>query len=107
MIKETLSALPVLLTFLLAGCGGGGSVSHSTDGAASGTRLDVTASIWSSRPVSEWPEVNGATAIALGKAPAGASHSASVYVVGDIAADRNIAGCLYISGSGRGTLFNS
>ncbi|SFV00957.1 sialidase family protein [Pseudoduganella namucuonensis] len=60
------------------------NVFHSTDGGATWTKLGVTGSIWGSHPTSEWPEVYGATAIALGKAPAGASYSASVYLVGVI-----------------------
>ncbi len=60
------------------------SVFHSLDGGATWTKLSVTGSIWGSHPSSEWPEVYGATAIALGKAPPGASYSASVYLVGVI-----------------------
>jgi xyloglucan-specific exo-beta-1,4-glucanase len=60
------------------------SVFHSPDGGATWTKLSATGSIWGSHPITQWPEVYGATAIALGKAPAGASYSASVYVVGVI-----------------------
>ncbi len=60
----------------------GHSIFHSLNGGVTWTKLNVTGSIWGSHPVTEWPEVYGATAIALGKAPAGASYSASVYVVG-------------------------
>jgi hypothetical protein len=115
------------------------SIFHSTDGGATWTKLGVTGSIWGTHPTSEWPEVYGATALALGKAPAGASYSASLYLVGVIngvwglhrsddagvtwkrinddkhqfggigviAADQNIVGRVYISGSGRGILFNN
>jgi xyloglucan-specific exo-beta-1,4-glucanase len=115
------------------------SVFHSPDGGASWTKLDVTGSIWGSHPVTEWPEVYGATAIAIGKAVPGASYSASVYLVGVIngvwgvyrsdngggswsrvnddkhqfggigviAADHSIAGRVYVSGGGRGILFNN
>jgi xyloglucan-specific exo-beta-1,4-glucanase len=62
----------------------GHSIFHTLNGGATWTKLNVTASIWGSHPVTEWPEVYGATSIALGKAPAGASYSASVYVVGVI-----------------------
>jgi xyloglucan-specific exo-beta-1,4-glucanase len=60
----------------------GHSIFHSLNGGVSWTKLNVTASIWGSHPVTEWPEVYGATAIALGKAPTGSTYSASVYVVG-------------------------
>jgi xyloglucan-specific exo-beta-1,4-glucanase len=117
----------------------GHSVFHSLDGGMTWTKLSVTGSIWGSHPTDQWPEVYGATAVALGKAPAGASYSASVYIVGvingvwgvyrsdngggswsrinddkhqfggigPIAADHNIAGRLYMAGSGRGILFNN
>jgi hypothetical protein len=48
------------------------------------TKLNVTAPIWGSHPTYSWPEVYGATSIALGKAPVGASYSSSVYIVGTI-----------------------
>ena len=115
------------------------SVFHSLDGGLTWTKLSVTGSIWGSHPTSQWPDVYGATAIALGKAPVGAGYTASVYLVGvingawgvhrsddgggswrrinddqhqfggvgAIAADQNIAGRLYIAGSGRGILFNN
>jgi hypothetical protein len=58
----------------------GKSILHSLDSGATWTRLSVTAPIFGE---STWyPDVYGATAIALGKAPAGASYSASVYVTG-------------------------
>jgi xyloglucan-specific exo-beta-1,4-glucanase len=60
------------------------SIYHSLDGGATWTKLSVTASIWGDHPTWSWPVVYGATSIALGKAPAGASYSASVYVVGVI-----------------------
>jgi len=60
------------------------SIFHSLDGGATWTKLSVTASIWGDHPTWSWPVVYGATSIALGKAPAGASYSASVYVVGVI-----------------------
>ena len=114
------------------------SVFHSTDGGVTWKKLGVTGSIWGSHPTTEWPEVYGATALALGKAPAGASYSASLYLVGVIngvwglygsddagatwkrinddkhqfggigviAADQNVVGRVYISGGGRGVLYN-
>ena len=60
------------------------SIFHSLDGGATWTKLSVTESIWGDNPTWSWPVVYGATSIALGKAPAGASYSASVYVVGVI-----------------------
>ncbi len=114
------------------------SVFHSLDGGVTWTKLSVTGSIWGSHPTSEWPVVYGATSIALGKAPAGASYSASVYIVGvingvwgvyrsdngggswnrfnddkhqyggisSLAADQNVAGRLFLGGSGRGVLYS-
>ncbi|SFU81973.1 sialidase family protein [Pseudoduganella namucuonensis] len=58
----------------------GRSILHSVDSGASWTRLNVTAPIFGQS--TWWPDVYGATSIALGKAPVGATYSASVYVVG-------------------------
>jgi hypothetical protein len=117
----------------------GHTIYHSTDAGATWKKLSVTASIWGGRPTTQYPDVYGASALALGKAPAGAKHSSSLYLVGVIggvwgvhrsddagatwrrinddqhqfggigmiAADQGIAGRLYISGSGRGILFNN
>jgi xyloglucan-specific exo-beta-1,4-glucanase len=57
----------------------GNAVYHSTDTGATRQRLSSFASIWGGNP---WPDVYGATAVALGKARAGATYSAAVYVVG-------------------------
>jgi xyloglucan-specific exo-beta-1,4-glucanase len=57
----------------------GSAVYHSTDSGATWTKLSTFASIVSANP---WPDVYGATAIALGKAKAGATYSAAVYVIG-------------------------
>jgi hypothetical protein len=57
----------------------GNAVYHSLDSGATWTKLGSFASIWGSNA---WPDVQGATTIALGKAKAGASYSAAVYVVG-------------------------
>ena len=62
----------------------GNSIYHTTDAGATFTKLNVTASIWGARETWYFPEVYGATAITLGKAPAGAKFSASLYVVGVI-----------------------
>lgn len=58
----------------------GQRIFHSLDAGATWTRLNVTASIFGSSQF--YPDVYGASSIALGKAPAGASYSASVYIVG-------------------------
>jgi hypothetical protein len=114
----------------------GNAVYHSTDSGATWTKLSQFASIAGSNP---WPDVQGATAIALGKAKAGAPYSAAVYVVGTIngvwgvhrsddggatwtrfnddahqfggigvmAADQNVYGRIYVSGTGRGLLYSN
>lgn len=62
----------------------GNAVYHSVDSGASWTKLDNFASIWGSRQTWQWPEAQGASVVALGKAKAGAAYSAAVYVVGVI-----------------------
>jgi hypothetical protein len=62
----------------------GYSILHSTDSGVTWTKLNVTAADWGSHQPWEWPDVYGASSIALGKAPAGATYSASIYVVGII-----------------------
>ena len=57
----------------------GNAVYHSTDSGATWQELSTFASIWGSNP---WPDVQGATAVALGKSAPGASYSAAIYVVG-------------------------
>jgi hypothetical protein len=57
----------------------GNAVYHSLDSGATWTKLTQFASITGSNP---WPDVQGATAVTLGKAKAGASYSAAVYVSG-------------------------
>jgi xyloglucan-specific exo-beta-1,4-glucanase len=59
----------------------GNAVYHSVDSGASWTKLGNFASIWGSNP---WPDVQGASVVALGKAKAGATYPAAVYVVGVI-----------------------
>jgi hypothetical protein len=114
----------------------GNTVYHSTDSGATWTKLSNFASIFAGN---QWAEVQGASAIALGKAKAGAPYSAAVYVVGVIngvwgvhrsddagatwirfnddahqfggigviAADQNVYGRIYISGTGRGMLYSN
>lgn len=60
----------------------GQNLLHSTDSGATWTKLNATAPIWGKNETWSYPEVYGATAIALGKAPAGAAYSSSLYVVG-------------------------
>ena len=60
----------------------GYNVLHSTDSGVTWTNLNVTTQDWGNNPTWMMPEVLGATSIALGKAPIGATYSSSVYVVG-------------------------
>jgi xyloglucan-specific exo-beta-1,4-glucanase len=62
----------------------GQNILHSTDSGATWTKLNATAPIWGKNPTWLYPEVYGATSIALGKAPVGAAYSSSVYIVGII-----------------------
>jgi hypothetical protein len=62
----------------------GQNILHSTDSGVSWTKLNVTAPIWGNNPTWMFPEVYGASSIALGKAPAGATYSSSIYIVGVI-----------------------
>ncbi len=112
----------------------GNAVYRSVDSGATWTKLSQFASIMGSNP---WPDVQGATLVALGKAAPGAAYSAAVYVVGVVngvwgvyrsedagvtwarfnddahqfggigvmAADQNIYGRIYVSGTGRGLLY--
>jgi hypothetical protein len=114
----------------------GNAVYHSLDSGATWTKLSQFASIMGSNP---WPDVQGATMVALGKAKPGAAYSAAVYVVGVVngvwgvyrsddggatwsrfnddahqfggmgvmAADQNIYGRIYVSGTGRGVLYSN
>jgi xyloglucan-specific exo-beta-1,4-glucanase len=114
----------------------GNAVYHSLDSGATWTQLASFASIPGSNP---YPDVQGATLVALGKAKAGAAYSAAVYVVGVMsgvwgvyrsddggaswsrfnddahqfggigvmAADQNVYGRIYLSGTGRGMLYSN
>ncbi|HSX84160.1 MAG TPA: dockerin, partial [Cellvibrio sp.] len=62
----------------------GHSIYHSLDSGVTWTKLSATESIWETRPTSQWPDVYGATSIALGKAPDGAVYPAWIYVIGVI-----------------------
>ena len=61
----------------------GFSILHSTDSGANWTKLNVTQSIADPNNYYQ-PKIYGATSITLGKAPAGARYSASIYIVGVI-----------------------
>jgi len=114
----------------------GNAVYHSVDSGATWTKLSRFASIMGSNP---WPDVQGATLVALGKAAPGAAYPAAVYVVGVVsgvwgvyrsddagvtwtrinddahqfggigvmAADQNIYGRIYVSGTGRGVFYSN
>ncbi|MGQ3052409.1 MAG: dockerin [Roseateles sp.] len=62
----------------------GNAIYRSMDSGATWTKLSQFASLWGSRQTWQWPEVQGASAVALGKPAPGASYSAAVYVVGAI-----------------------
>ena len=62
----------------------GNTVYHSVDSGATWAKFGNFASIWGSRDPSQWPDVQGASVVALGKAKPGAPYSAAVYVVGVI-----------------------
>jgi hypothetical protein len=57
----------------------GNTIYHSTDSGVSWTKSPTFASVWGSN---NWPDVQGATVVTLGKAAAGSSYSAAVYLVG-------------------------
>ena len=59
----------------------GNAVYHSLDSGATWTKLSQFASITGRNP---WPDLQGATLVALGKAAPGATYSAAVYVVGAV-----------------------
>ncbi len=57
----------------------GNAMYHSTDSGATWNKLPAFASVWGSN---SWPDLQGATAVAVGKAAKGASYAGAVYVVG-------------------------
>jgi hypothetical protein len=59
----------------------GNAVFHSTDSGATWTKVGNFASIWT---VNAWADVQGATAVTLGKAATGSTYSAAVYVIGTV-----------------------
>ena len=60
----------------------GSNILHSTDSGLTWTKLNITRSIYGGS--SFYPDVYGATSIALGAAPVGADYSSSIYIVGTI-----------------------
>jgi xyloglucan-specific exo-beta-1,4-glucanase len=114
----------------------GNALYRSVNSGASWTKLSTFASVFGGNA---WPDLQGATAVALGKAKAGSPYSAAVYVVGTvngvwgvwrsddggatwarhnddahqfggigvIAADQNLYGRIYVSGTGRGMLYSN
>ena len=105
----------------------GNAVYHSTDAGATWQKLGTFASIWGSN---QWPDVYGATAVALGKAKAVVGVVDGVWGVyrsddggmtwtrfnddahqfggiSVIAADQNLYGRIYVAGNGRGVLYSN
>jgi hypothetical protein len=62
----------------------GNTIYHSLDSGATWTTFNNFASVWGTRQTWQWPVVQGASNVALGKAKAGAAYSAAVYVMGTI-----------------------
>jgi photosystem II stability/assembly factor-like uncharacterized protein len=117
----------------------GNAMYHSTDSGVTWTKLANFTSFWGTHATWSWPEVQGATLVALGKAAPGASYPAAVYVVGVMngqwgvyrsddgganwtrfnddahqfggigvmAADQNLYGRIYVSGTGRGLFYSN
>jgi hypothetical protein len=117
----------------------GNAMYHSTDSGVTWTKLANFTSFWGTHGTWSWPEVQGATLVALGKAAPGASYPAAVYVVGVMngqwgvyrsddgganwtrfnddahqfggigvmAADQNLYGRIYVSGTGRGLFYSN
>jgi hypothetical protein len=60
------------------------TVYRSIDSGANWTKLNNFASIWGNQQTTQWPDLQDASAVALGKPASGAPYSAAVYVVGVI-----------------------
>jgi len=116
----------------------GHSMFHSLDSGVTWEKLTVTQSIWGDNDTWSYPEIYGASSIALGRPANGSDYSAAVYLVGvidnvwglyrsddmgsswvrinddahqyggigQLAADNNIYGRVYLSGVGRGVIYN-
>jgi hypothetical protein len=59
----------------------GNAVYHSLDSGSTWTKVGSFASVWGANP---WPDLQGATAVTLGKAATGSTYSAAIYVVGTL-----------------------
>jgi hypothetical protein len=59
----------------------GNALYHSLDSGATWTKLTAFSSVWGAN---QWPDIYGASVVTLGKAAAGSTYSAAVYVVGVI-----------------------
>jgi hypothetical protein len=57
---------------------------HSLDSGVTWTKLTTMQPVWGANPTWMYPELYGATAVALGKAKPGASYSAAVYMIGTV-----------------------
>lgn len=62
----------------------GNSLYHSVDSGVTWTKLTTMDSVWGANPTWMYPELYGASAVALGKPSAGAGYSAAVYMVGTV-----------------------
>jgi hypothetical protein len=62
----------------------GNTIYRSVDSGATWTKFNQFDSVWGDRQTWQWPVVQGASAVALGKPAPGSSYSAAVYVVGTI-----------------------
>jgi hypothetical protein len=62
----------------------GNSLYHSVDSGLTWTKLTTMESVWGANPDWKYPELFGATVVALGKPAAGANYSAAVYMVGTV-----------------------
>ena len=62
----------------------GNSLYHSVDSGVSWTKLTAMDSVWGANPNWMYPELFGATVVALGKPADGAGYSAAVYLVGTV-----------------------
>jgi hypothetical protein len=62
----------------------GNSLYHSVDSGVTWTKLTSMESVWGANPGWKYPELFGATVVALGKPGPGMSYSATVYMVGTV-----------------------
>ena len=62
----------------------GNNLYHSVDSGVTWTKLTSMASVWGANPDWKYPELFGASVVALGKPGPGMSYSAAVYMVGTV-----------------------